>query len=551
MEDDTFELEAPTVEPGYDEEGDEAFEDDEAYTEEEAGAPAPHVRAVPEPVRKFVVLFHKYFIQKNVDKITGIYHYTFSKLTDRFFKDSTWPSEETIAPLVNNDKVFLLMYKELYFRHIYSKREQPSLNARFESWHNYRQLFDYVLALEDEAELGLPLQWLWDMVDEFLFQFQSYSQNRCKLANKSANDLALFKEHPDVWSVTSVVTYLEALSTKGKVVELLAAQNADSKPPQAQQYTLGQALGYFALVGLSRVHCLLGDYHSALRALEPIDLTRRGLYTRVTACHVSLYYYLAFAYLMTRRYAPAVQVVGSILTYMTRTKQYHTRSYQYDQMMKKNEQLYYLLALAGALAPQGTGPLGNDTVEQALHEKCGDKLIRINRGELAAYEDMFNKACPKFIHPSPPSPDAAPNASAAQTDEAAAPLPHDYHQEPRRLQARVFMQEVEEQAPLGTLRSFLRLYTTISIPKLAGFLDADVATVRAQLMCYKHKTAHAPHLGPRLPDSATPHDVTFHIQGDMVHVVDAKQARRYTDYFLRHIHKFDSIHSRLLTHQQQ
>jgi hypothetical protein len=86
MEDDTFELEAPAVEPGYEEDGDEAFEYDEAYTEEDGGAPAsaPHARAVPEPVRKFVVLFHKYFIQKNVDKITGIYHYTFSKLTDRY-----------------------------------------------------------------------------------------------------------------------------------------------------------------------------------------------------------------------------------------------------------------------------------------------------------------------------------------------------------------------------------------------------------------------------------------------------------------------------------
>lgn len=342
-----------------------------------------------------------------------------------------------------------------------------------------------------------------------------------------------------------MVTYLDALVNKGKVVELLAAQNADSKPAHAHQYSLVQAFGYFALVGLSRIHCLLGDYHSALCTLASIDLTRRGLYTRVTACHVSLYYYLAFSYLMTRRYGLAVQVVGSILTYMTRTKQYHTRSYQYDQMMKKNEQLYYLLALAGALAPQGTGPIGNDIVEQALHEKCGDKLARIHRGELSAYEDMFHKACPKFIHPSPPHPETAPHAQADDQAEEAA-LPSDHHQEPRKLQARVFMQEVEEQAVLGTLRSFLRLYTTISIPKLASFLDTDSATVRAQLMCYKHKTAHAPHLGPRLPESATPPDVTFHIEGDMVHVVDAKQARRYIDYFLRHIHKFDSVHARLL-----
>ncbi len=74
-----------------------------------------------------------------------------------------------------------------------------------------------------------------------------------------------------------------------------------------------------------------------------------------------------------------VQVVGSILTYLTRTRQYHTRSYQYELMMKKNE-LYYLLALALALTPQGNASLTNDQIEQALHDKVGDKIQRINRG---------------------------------------------------------------------------------------------------------------------------------------------------------------------------
>jgi translation initiation factor 3 subunit L len=522
MEDDTFELETPAD-----------FDDAEVFEEEDAedaeDIPESQHEAMPDAVRKFIVLFHKQLLQKDVEKITVIYHFSFSKLTDRFFRESAWPSEETVAPLVNNDKTFLLLYKELCFRHLYSKREEPSLELRFGSWNNYCQLFDSIC--KTSGELELPLQWLWDMIDEFIFQFQL---NHAKLA--------LFQDNPDVWSVTSVIINLEKLVAEGKITDLLEAQKADCQPQQ--QFTLVQALGYFALVGLSRVHCLLGDYHSTLTALELFDLTRRGLYTRVTACHVSLNYNLAFAYLMTRRYASAVHVVGSTLTHITRTKQYHTRSYQYDQMMKKNEKLYYLLALAGALAPQGIGPLGSELVEQALHEKCGDKILRINRGEFAAYEDMFYKASPKFINPCPPQLEAA-GQSDAESDEASSG-PNDHNHEQLKLQVRVFMQEVEEQATLGTLRSFLRLYTTISISKLASFLDTDEATVRAQLMCYKHKTVHMPHLGPRLPESATPLDVTFHITGDMVHVVDAKQARRYTDYFLRHIHKFDSLNSRLI-----
>jgi translation initiation factor 3 subunit L len=91
-------------------------------------------------------------------------------------------------------------------------------------------------------------------------------------------------------------------------------------------------LGYFSIVGLLRMHCLLGDYWLGLKTLEPIDLTKKGLFSRVTACQITLYYYLGFAYLMMRRYVDAIKTFSSILLYISRTKQYHTRSYQYESV---------------------------------------------------------------------------------------------------------------------------------------------------------------------------------------------------------------------------
>ena len=36
---------------------------------------------------------------------------------------------------------------------------------------------------------------------------------------------------------------------------------------------------------------------SSLRqAVEHIDLNRKGLFTRVTACHIGIYYYMGFSY---------------------------------------------------------------------------------------------------------------------------------------------------------------------------------------------------------------------------------------------------------------
>ena len=48
---------------------------------------------------------------------------------------------------------------------------------------------------------------------------------------------------------------------------------------------------------------------------------------QVTSCHISVFYYVGFAYLMSRRYVDATRVLSQILFYIGRTKQYHTRSY--------------------------------------------------------------------------------------------------------------------------------------------------------------------------------------------------------------------------------
>ena len=37
-------------------------------------------------------------------------------------------------------------------------------------------------------------------------------------------------------------------------------------------------------------------FTSLRQAVEHIDLNRKGLFTRVTACHIGIYYYMGFSY---------------------------------------------------------------------------------------------------------------------------------------------------------------------------------------------------------------------------------------------------------------
>merc|ERR1719198_2585404 len=198
--------------------------------------------------------------------------------------------------------------------------------------------------------------------------------------------------------------------------------------------------------------------------MEHVDLSKKGLFTRVTSCHISVFYYVGFAYMMLRRYADATKTFSSILFYIGRTKQYHTRSYQYDQILKKNEQMYALLAVAISLCPQQQV---DENLVSTLREKFSDRMLRMqsNNVDLSAYEELFAFACPKFVSPSPPPYDDWP--------------PTYNPQEAYRLQLRLFLAEVNQQKMLPTIRSFLKLYTAIGIPKLAALLEeGDEGTFR-------------------------------------------------------------------------
>ena len=55
------------------------------------------------------------------------------------------------------------------------------------------------------------------------------------------------------------------------------------------------------------------------------------------------------------------------------------------------------------------------------------------------------------------------------------------------MQLKVFMEEVQQQLMLPTIRSYLKLYTTMPLDKMAGFMEMSVEEFRNHLLAFKHK----------------------------------------------------------------
>jgi len=317
---------------------------------------------------------------------------------------------------------------------------------------------------------------------------------------------------------------LYSLSGKANIKEQLQAIKAGKDPLSvAGEYgskKLYKTLGYFSLVGLLRVHTLLGDYSLALKTLESIELNKKAFFVSVATAHYTTYYYVGFCYMMLRRYADAIKAFSHILLFISRTKNIN-RSAQFNAVSKKSDQMYALLAICVALNPTRL----DEVVHTGLREKYGEQLYKMQRGgadALALFEELFIFAAPKFVSPSVP--DFENNALNAVVSN--------YH-------TKLFLADIQNSVTIPLLKKYLNLYATMDISKLSKFLETSPDQLRSILVSYKLKNRQVRWEGGDIVEGeyANTSDVDISLENDLIHISEIKNSRKFADWFIRNTFK--------------
>jgi translation initiation factor 3 subunit L len=218
-----------------------------------------------------------------------------------------------------------------------------------------------------------------------------------------------------------------------------------------------------------------------------------------------------------RRYNDAIRTFVSILNFIGRMRQYHTRSYQYDQVSafpppliskpdksqinKTSERMYALFAICNCLSPSKL----DEQILSNAKERYADQIAKMSSPftltnpaaapatpgsptnntqatpspaseALAAYSELFLFACPKFI-----TANAPPYADSALLTEYVVNPP----EEPATRHLALFLDDVKARKEVPTLRSYLKLYTSLDASKLAGFLERDEEELVQLMMVMK------------------------------------------------------------------
>jgi translation initiation factor 3 subunit L len=166
-----------------------------------------------------------------------------------------------------------------------------------------------------------------------------------------------------------------------------------------------------------------------------------------------------------------------------------------EQHSKQYDRMLALLAILQHICP---AQILEDAVVKAVREKYGNKL------ETTRLEDFF--MAPKFI-----SLDPTQSAQQHQTS--------------------VFVSEMKAQPVGRALRSYLKLYTRLSVPKLASFHDLSVEEFLPLLLSYKARMRQKELDG----EFHSALDIHYYLEGEEVLVDEAEKQRRFENYFIGQI----------------
>ncbi|CAD8197972.1 unnamed protein product [Paramecium octaurelia] len=309
-----------------------------------------------------------------------LYDTIFNKIyCNTLYKDTLFPLAESLEEAFNDefDSITKLLFNESCYRHAFqSVQQQFNLQTSIESWQNYQLLFA-ALQQKQNIDLPLPPSWIWDILDEYVYQFYVSSRWRKLLKN---DEITQLKNIQDYWNLEEILKTLEAFS---------------SQRNSAVQNTF-QYLAYYSYLATAKLHVMSGNFNAAYTMLSQIQHSELIIYSKSGGAYQSLFSYAGFCFLLNKEYKKANLTLTLIVNYFNKYKQLYTKSYQYDSLIKQHEKILALLAVTSIFYPEIEDNI--ITLLKESRNKLFEKYEKILKYDQQLIGEVFLQSCPKIIN---------------------------------------------------------------------------------------------------------------------------------------------------------
>ncbi|OII72501.1 HSPC021 HSPC025 family protein [Cryptosporidium ubiquitum] len=466
----------------------------------------------PDDVQSFLINLNDSITRRDIERIRYFHENSHNNLTFKYYMKSRWPNPSVVENLIDSFSYFSeltkLLYTEQYYRHIFAKfPNHVKWIDRVSSWKNYIALFNYLLfrghsntesqevqvpnSLKEyfesndlstnydrEDEICLPPEMINGIIDEFLYQFQDTCRYRTRIAHvismseQSQNEGRAAKVDQDVWRCDIILQIFQSFVDLSEIRALMSTDGAVSQQDQLQALSsvdlipIRYQLGYFSILGLLRLHALLGSYYIAIEISNGIDhQIFRPLLWKVQTAYVSYLYYLGFSYMMLQRYIDAIRIFQQSTVSFTsnamnsNNSSSHSSPYQHDAIGKFVDRMSWLMLFCQLLS-YGNSSNFNRMEESLSHQndrKTSPSFSPLG-SDTSNWKEMLSKVSPRFISPSVPV--ITPRDQMVKTDQS----------EPQQRQMQTFSPLMHLYELSSMIRSFTKLYNNLNVDTLASLM---------------------------------------------------------------------------------
>ena len=428
--------------------------------------PSSKPKPLKEVVSEFLGQFNEDYKTGKTDNLAFLTDFAFHRLSDEAFRDKAWPSLEGIDESLRLHDHTRLLYQELQHRHAFSRLQNSvDVGLRCQAWADYLQLFKALGAEEATLhECELPPKWVWEILDESLYQFHNFCFFLARLKKEDPLMAELQHRRLDLPTFSAFESALKDLVKRTGVQAASGDLQLEEKP--RTRHFFGY-FGYLALIKLYISHGYVAEAFALIQKISAQIISK--IYRRSWGTLISLFYYSGVTYLLSGEILKSTRLLEKCCAFFARYKHFLSKSLQADKYSRLVERATMLLAICLSFNKIET----EDSVSKAIAEKHSEKFSKLLKYDQQTFEETFTQGCCKITKPLL----RAEDLEAYVGQEASVDLiPGHVHK---------FLGELNKYRILNGVESVLLIYSRLSLSKLAKVLGLIEGQVEQYLQEYE------------------------------------------------------------------
>lgn len=270
---------------------------------------------------EFINKLQDAYTKGNLQHLSYLYDNVFNKLSSTAFATKRWPSTGSLAENDQIKPVVIQLYNELSYRHVFSRLNSTvTIQTRLETYKNYLELLSNDFAAKELEKNQLPANWIWDILDEFVYQFVSFCFYKNKLGSEGDQTEVDQLNESNLPTLSQVTDILQRFLDNSGVLD--EKQRFKDLPNHLSSQ---QIFGYYAYAAKIKLFMSTGQFDDAKQLINYFDYKVAQVFTKAWSSLINLFYFSGLNYFKNHQFVFCGRLLEQIIIFYLKYNRFFSK----------------------------------------------------------------------------------------------------------------------------------------------------------------------------------------------------------------------------------